>query len=51
MPSRPPSQRSSAYQTQPQGEDVQKVNDALTAMQEAGVQMFADMGLSDYAWQ
>ena len=39
------------YTTQPTGDDVQKVNDALTAMQEAGVQMFADLGQSDYAWK
>ncbi len=39
------------YTTQPTGDDVQKVDDALAAMQEAGVQMFADLGMSDYAWQ
>ena len=39
------------YTTNPVGGDVQKVNDALAAMQEAGIAMFADMGQSDYAWK
>lgn len=39
------------YTTQPTGADVQKVNDALTAMQQAGITMFADLGQSDYAWK
>ncbi len=39
------------YTTQPTGADVQKVNDALAAMQEAGIEMFADLGQSDYAWK
>lgn len=39
------------YTTQPTGDQVQAVDDALAAMQEAGIQMFADLGTSDYAWQ
>lgn len=39
------------YTTQPTGADVQKVNDALTDMQQAGIEMFADLGQSDYAWK
>jgi hypothetical protein len=39
------------YTTQPTGDQVQQVDDALAAMQEAGAQMYADMELSDYAWQ
>jgi len=39
------------YTTQPTGAQVQQVNDALTAMQKAGVQMYADLGQSDYAWK
>ena len=39
------------YTTQPTGADVQKVNDALADMQQAGITMFADLGQSDYAWK
>jgi hypothetical protein len=38
------------YTTQPTGADVQKVNDALAAMSEAGKQMFTDLGMSTYNW-
>jgi len=38
------------YTTQPTGAEVQAVNDALAAMQEAGTRMYADLGLSKFAW-
>ena len=42
----------SVYTTQPTGAEVQQVDDALAAMQEAGIRMFTDLGQSpDYAWQ
>lgn len=39
------------YTTQPEGDQVQAVDDGLARMQEAGIQMFADLGMSDYAWK
>lgn len=39
------------YTTQPTGEEVQKVDDALAALQEAGAQMFTDLGMATYAWE
>ena len=39
------------YTTQGIPADVPKVQEALASMQKAGIQMFADLGQSDYAWK
>ena len=38
------------YETQPTGADAQTVNDALAAMQAAGAEMFADLGMNTGPW-